>query len=38
MNDVTALESQTVDGGAKCDGVWLGTFDGLYGVCIGRWT
>jgi hypothetical protein len=39
MNDIDTSEMCAVDGGAKqeCIGIFLGTYDGLYGVCIGYW-
>ena len=37
MNDVNATELVAVDGGNVCQGIWLGTFDGQYGLCIGHW-
>ena len=35
MTELDTNELYTVDGGTKCYGLWIGTYDGLYGVCIG---
>jgi hypothetical protein len=31
-----ASEWTAIDGG-ECRGVWLGTYDGHYGLCLGYW-
>ena len=37
MKNVNDNELLAVDGGGKCQGIWLGTYDGQYGLCLGHW-
>ena len=38
MTDMNATELLAVGGGSKCEGIWIGTNDGLYGLCLGAWS
>lgn len=36
MNDLDNAELASVIGGTECDGIWLGTRNMEYGICLGR--
>ena len=38
MKSCSIEEMNSVQGGTRCVGLWLGSDDGTYGVCIGAAT